>query len=101
MANVQHTTSTSTSGRGEAASDTAQSDQSEVVKQGTSTWLLVGLLVPICIFVVVMVALGVVYCTRCAVQPRGKSSTDCYHWISGAHDKPSTQSSSAAGKSHV
>ncbi|CAL8325449.1 unnamed protein product [Lota lota] len=96
---VQHTTPTS--GRGEAASDSAQSDQSEEVKQSTSTWLLVGLLVPICIFVVVMVALGAVYCTHCAVQPRSKSTTDCYHWISGAHDKPSVQSSSAAGKSHV
>uniref|UniRef100_A0A667ZE29 CD248 molecule, endosialin a n=1 Tax=Myripristis murdjan TaxID=586833 RepID=A0A667ZE29_9TELE len=55
-------------------------------KQGSS-WLLVGLLVPICIFIVVMVALGIVYCTRCAVQPRNKNTTDCYHWISGAHDK--------------
>ncbi|XP_059933113.1 CD248 molecule, endosialin a [Gadus macrocephalus] len=100
FANVQHTTSAP--GRGEeAASDSAQIDHSEVVEQGHSTWLLVGLLVPIGIFAVVMVALGVVYCTRCAVRPRGKSTTDCYHWISGAHDKPGAQSSSAAGKSHV
>lgn len=99
FANVQPTTSTP--GSGEVASDSTQGDQSEVEKQTTSTWLLVGLLVPICIFVVVMVALGVVYCARCAVQPRNKSTTDCYHWISGAHDKQGVQSSSAAGKSHV
>uniref|UniRef100_A0A8C5BGJ8 CD248 molecule, endosialin a n=1 Tax=Gadus morhua TaxID=8049 RepID=A0A8C5BGJ8_GADMO len=84
---------TSTPGRGEeAASDSAQIDHSEVVEQGPSTWLLVGLLVPIGIFAVVMVALGVAYCSRCAVRPRGKSTTDCYHWISGAHDKPGAQS---------
>ncbi|CAL8377109.1 unnamed protein product [Boreogadus saida] len=102
FANVQHTTSAP--GRGEeAASDSAQIDHSveEVVEQGHSTWLLVGLLVPLGIFAVAMVALGVVYCTRCAVQPRGKSTTDCYHWISGAHDKPSALGSSAAAKSHV
>ncbi|KAM3857624.1 CD248 molecule, endosialin a [Diretmus argenteus] len=69
-------------------------------KQGTS-WLLVGLLVPICIFIVVMVALGIVYCTRCAVQPRNKTATDCYHWISGAHDKQGAPNPSAGVKSHV
>ncbi|KAG7280430.1 hypothetical protein CRUP_028170, partial [Coryphaenoides rupestris] len=78
---VQHPT-TSTSGRG-----VATADQGEAGEQATSAWLLVGLLVPIGILVVVMVALGIVYCTRCAAQPRNKSTTDCYHWISGAHDK--------------
>ncbi|CAJ1086443.1 CD248 molecule%2C endosialin a [Xyrichtys novacula] len=67
----------------------------------SSTWLLVGLLVPLCIFVVVMVALGIVYCTRCAVQPRNKNTTDCYHWISGAHDKQGAAHPSAGVKSHV
>ncbi|KAJ8348293.1 hypothetical protein SKAU_G00268820 [Synaphobranchus kaupii] len=51
------------------------------------SWLVVALLVPLSIFVVVMVALGIVYCTRCAVQPRSKSVTDCYHWITNS--KPS------------
>lgn len=93
---VQHPT-TSTSGRG-----VATADQGEAEKQTSSTWLLVGLLVPIGILVLVMVALAVVYCTRCAAQPRNKSTTDCYHWISGAHDKQGAgASSAAAGKSQV
>ncbi|XP_062305369.1 CD248 molecule, endosialin a [Osmerus eperlanus] len=69
-------------------------------KEG-GNWLLVGLLVPVCIFVVVMVALGIVYCTRCAVQPRNKSATDCYHWISGAHDKQGAPNPGAGVKTHV
>ncbi|KAK2852090.1 hypothetical protein Q5P01_008366 [Channa striata] len=64
--------------------DSAHEDRGQ---SKSSTWLLVGLLVPICIIIVVMVALGIVYCTRCAVQPRNKNASDCYHWISGAHDK--------------
>uniref|UniRef100_A0A3P8SYY4 CD248 molecule, endosialin a n=1 Tax=Amphiprion percula TaxID=161767 RepID=A0A3P8SYY4_AMPPE len=67
--------------------DSLDSFQEDRGQKQSSTWLLVGLLVPICIFIVVMVALGIVYCTRCAVQPRNKNATDCYHWISGAHDK--------------
>ncbi|XP_057711453.1 CD248 molecule, endosialin a [Corythoichthys intestinalis] len=67
----------------------------------SSTWLLVGLLVPICIFVVLMVVLGIVYCTRCAARPRSKSGTDCYHWISGAHDKQGAPGPSTGVKSHV
>lgn len=78
--------------------DTVQEDREQ--KQ-SSTWLLVGLLVPICIFIVVMVALGIVYCTRCAVQPRNKNATDCYHWISGAHDKQGAPNPSAGVKTHV
>ncbi|XP_056298589.1 CD248 molecule, endosialin a [Pseudoliparis swirei] len=67
----------------------------------SSTWLLVGLLVPICIFIVVMVALGIVYCTRCAVPSRNKNATDCYHWISGAHNKQGAPNPSAGVKTHV
>ncbi|XP_041638426.1 CD248 molecule, endosialin a [Cheilinus undulatus] len=59
----------------------------EVGQKESSLWLLVGLLVPLSIFVVVMVALGIVFCTRCSIQPRNKDASDCYHWISGAHDK--------------
>lgn len=51
-----------------------------------STWLLVGLLVPICVLILVMLALVVVYCTHSSLQSRSKNVTDCYHWISGAHD---------------
>lgn len=78
--------------------DSIQGDRSE--KQ-SSTWLLVGLLVPICIFIVVMVALGIIYCTRCAVHSRNKNATDCYHWISGAHDKQGAPNPTAGVKTHV
>uniref|UniRef100_W5M0N1 CD248 molecule, endosialin a n=1 Tax=Lepisosteus oculatus TaxID=7918 RepID=W5M0N1_LEPOC len=63
---------------------------SEAPPGGTSrqrrdnSWLLVALLVPLSIFVVVMVALGIVYCTRCAVRPRSKSVADCYRWITSS-----------------
>ncbi|GCC46769.1 hypothetical protein chiPu_0030844, partial [Chiloscyllium punctatum] len=42
-------------------------------------WLLVSLLVPICVFLVVMLALGIVYCTRCTCG-KGQNVTDCYRW---------------------
>lgn len=44
------------------------------------SWLLVALLVPLCVFLVVMLALGIVYCTSCAVDKSLKFS-DCYRWI--------------------
>ncbi|XP_064796795.1 CD248 molecule, endosialin a [Oncorhynchus masou masou] len=78
----------------------SQEDES-IQKQDGANWLLVGLLVPLCIFIVVMVALGIVYCTRCAVTPRNKSATDCYHWISGAHDKQGAFNPSKGMQSHV
>ncbi|KAF3697465.1 Endosialin Tumor endothelial marker 1 Precursor [Channa argus] len=78
--------------------DSVQEDRGQ---NKISTWLLVGLLVPICIIIVVMVALGIVYCTRCAIQPRDKNATDCYHWISGAHDKQGASNPSAGVKTHV
>uniref|UniRef100_A0A3B4AH76 EGF-like domain-containing protein n=1 Tax=Periophthalmus magnuspinnatus TaxID=409849 RepID=A0A3B4AH76_9GOBI len=76
--------------------------QTDREQSQSSTWLLVGLLVPICIFIVVMVALGIVYCTRCAAQSRNnKNTTDCYHWISGAHDKQGAANPSVGVKTHV
>lgn len=79
--------------------DSVQNDREQ---SQSSTWLLVGLLVPICIFVIVMVVLGIVYCTRCAVQSRNnKNATDCYHWISGAHDKQGAANPSVGVKTHV
>lgn len=81
--------------------DILDSVQEDREQKQSSTWLLVGLLVPICIFIVVMVALGIVYCTHCAVQPRNKNATDCYHWISGAHDKQGAPNPSAGVKTHV
>uniref|UniRef100_A0A3B3IME3 CD248 molecule, endosialin a n=1 Tax=Oryzias latipes TaxID=8090 RepID=A0A3B3IME3_ORYLA len=79
--------------------DSVKEDQD--LRQG-STWLLVGLLVPICIFVVVMVALAIIFCTRCTSQPKNeKKSSDCYHWISGAHDKQGGADPSAGAKAQV
>lgn len=80
--------------RGGDGADDADSVQDRGPKQ-SSTWLLVSVLVPICILVVLMVILGITFCTRCAVQPRSKEATNCYHWISGAHDKQ------GGAKSHV
>ncbi|XP_016330303.1 endosialin-like [Sinocyclocheilus anshuiensis] len=76
--------------------DDNSSDQS----QGTS-WLLVGLLVPLCIFIVVMVVLGIIYCTRYTVKPQNKDTSDCYHWIAGAGDKAAADISGSVTKSHV
>lgn len=44
------------------------------------SWLLVALLVPLCVFLVIMLALGIVYCTSCAVD-KSLSFSDCYRWI--------------------
>uniref|UniRef100_A0A1A8MUT2 CD248 molecule, endosialin n=2 Tax=Nothobranchius pienaari TaxID=704102 RepID=A0A1A8MUT2_9TELE len=76
--------------------DPVQTDQEQ---NHSSLGLLLGLLVPICIFLVVMVALGIVYCTRGAVQPRNQTISECYHWISGAHHKQGGSDPSAGVKS--
>ncbi|XP_036379030.1 endosialin-like [Megalops cyprinoides] len=67
------------------------------------SWLVVALLVPLCVFVVVMVALGIVYCTRCAVRPRSKSITECYRWVTGgkASPTPPAPAANATPKSRV
>ncbi|XP_053298341.1 endosialin [Pleuronectes platessa] len=44
------------------------------------SWLLVALLVPLCVFLVVMLALGIVYCTSCAVD-KSLSFSNCYRWV--------------------
>ncbi|XP_034405437.1 endosialin-like [Cyclopterus lumpus] len=55
----------------ESAADERKHDKS---------WLLVALLVPLCVFLVVMLALGIVYCTSCAVD-KSLSFSDCYRWL--------------------
>ncbi|XP_016370412.1 CD248 molecule, endosialin a [Sinocyclocheilus rhinocerous] len=75
-------------------------DNSSNQSQGTS-WLLIGLLVPLCIFIVVMVVLGIIYCTRYTIKPQNKNTSDCYHWIAGAGDKAATDISGSVTKSHV
>ncbi|XP_074528565.1 uncharacterized protein LOC141791810 [Halichoeres trimaculatus] len=65
-------------------------DVSGTVEEGTGStagkrkhdksWLLVALLVPLCVFLVVMLALGIVYCTSCAVD-KSLSFSNCHRWI--------------------
>ncbi|XP_073330532.1 CD248 molecule, endosialin a [Pagrus major] len=98
---TQHIPSQPPPSEGGESGDSLDSVSEDRGQKQSSTWLLVGLIVPICIFIVVMVALGIVYCTRCAVQPRNKNATDCYHWISGAHDKQGAPNPSAGVKTHV
>ncbi|XP_040266779.1 endosialin [Bufo bufo] len=46
-------------------------------------WLIVTLLVPLSVFLVIMLGLGIVYCTRCG-EEKPRSVTDCYHWVTGS-----------------
>ncbi|XP_036272427.1 endosialin [Pipistrellus kuhlii] len=50
-------------------------------------WLLVALLVPTCVFLVVLLALGIVYCTRCGPHAPNKRITDCYRWVTHSGSK--------------
>jgi CD248 antigen (endosialin) len=58
----------------------AERPDSKGKRKQDKSWLLVALLVPLCVFIVVMLALGIVYCTSCAVE-QNKRITDCYRWI--------------------
>ncbi|KAM8834987.1 LOW QUALITY PROTEIN: uncharacterized protein ACB058_016437 [Synchiropus picturatus] len=49
-------------------------------RKSDKSWLLVALLVPLCVFLVVMLALGIVYCTSCAVD-KSLSFSNCHRWI--------------------
>ncbi|XP_041925464.1 CD248 molecule, endosialin a [Alosa sapidissima] len=88
---------------GEESSSAGEGEEEEEEEEGGSSWLLVGLLVPFCIFLLVMVVLGAIYCNRVSAssKPQNKNSSDCYHWISGAADKAGTEHSGSATKSHV
>ncbi|XP_046899014.1 endosialin-like [Hypomesus transpacificus] len=72
------------SGKGKSSVSEAEpgSEQQEGTgrKRQDRSWLLVALLVPLCVFIVVMLALGIVYCTSCAVN-QNKGLTDCYRWV--------------------
>ncbi|KAK2492845.1 hypothetical protein MC885_019326 [Smutsia gigantea] len=59
--------------------------------QKDDRWLLVALLVPTCIFLVVLLALGIVYCTRCGPHAPNKRVTDCYRWVTHAGSKGPTE----------
>ncbi|XP_012520783.1 PREDICTED: endosialin [Propithecus coquereli] len=54
-------------------------------------WLLVALLVPTCVFLVVLLALGIVYCTRCGPHAPNKRVTDCYRWVTHTGSKGPTE----------
>ncbi|XP_069873985.1 endosialin-like [Dipodomys merriami] len=58
--------------------------------QRDDRWLLMALLVPTCVFLVVLLALGIVYCTRCGPHAPNKSITDCYRWVIHAGSKGPT-----------
>ncbi|KAL2094821.1 hypothetical protein ACEWY4_009540 [Coilia grayii] len=60
------------------------------------SWLLVALLVPLCVFTVVMLALGIVYCTSCAVEPRSKGTKDCYRWFTASKPAEASTAKSRA-----
>lgn len=74
--------------REEARSNTDSKDDFNSTEVGSAagkrkhdkSWLLVALLVPLCVFLVVMLALGIVYCTSCAVD-KSLSFSHCYRWI--------------------
>lgn len=62
------------------ASDGTAEEETAGKRKHDKSWLLVALLVPLCVFLVVMLALGIVYCTSCAVD-KSLSFTDCYRWV--------------------
>ncbi|KAM6970029.1 uncharacterized protein FYW47_005296 [Aplochiton taeniatus] len=64
---------------GDAVSRGGEADTRGKQKHDKS-WLLVALLVPLCVFIVVMLALGIVYCTSCAVD-QSRSVSDCCRWM--------------------
>lgn len=63
-----------------SSSAEAGSESGTGKRKHDKSWLLVALLVPLCVFLVVMLALGIVYCTSCAVD-KSLSFSDCYRWI--------------------
>lgn len=74
----------------------SRDDQAGDRKKPDRSWLLVALLVPLCVFIVVMLALGIVYCTSCAVEPKNKSVADCYSWTTNSKPAKSKASKSPA-----
>ncbi|KAM9717752.1 CD248 molecule, endosialin a [Menidia menidia] len=98
---TQLSTSQKSPGDGGGEGNDIESVEEDREQDQSNIWLLVGLLVPTGIFLVVMVALGIVYCRRSGEEPRNKDTTDCYHWISGAHDKQGAPNPSAGVKSCV
>ncbi|XP_059911707.1 endosialin-like [Gadus macrocephalus] len=85
----------SAGGRGEAAQageDSGEAESAAGKRKHDKSWLLVALLVPLCVFLVVMLALGIVYCTSCAVDKSHRLS-DCYRWLLPAATPAATPTS--------
>ncbi|XP_026090881.1 complement component C1q receptor-like [Carassius auratus] len=59
-------------------------------------WLILALLVILCVFAVVLLALGIVYCTSWAVETRSKSVTDCHRRTTTSKPKKSITAKSRA-----
>lgn len=72
------------------ASPSPNPGEDQALRRQDDRWLLVALLVPICVFVVIMMALGIVYCTRCGAQAKTRSVTQCYHWVISSAGKGAT-----------
>ncbi|KAG8437865.1 hypothetical protein GDO86_008531 [Hymenochirus boettgeri] len=68
----------------------------ESTSKRDNRWLVVALLVPLCVFLVVMLALGIVYCTRCGGNPKPHGVTDCYNWMVG--ERPEKGLSTSGGE---
>ena len=84
----------SAGGRGEAQAageDSGEAESAAGKRKHDKSWLLVALLVPLCVFLVVMLALGIVYCTSCAVDKSHRLS-DCYRWLLPAAAPPAPTS---------
>ncbi|XP_029374397.1 endosialin-like [Echeneis naucrates] len=87
---VETENGSASAGEGKASKTDSEKDVSGTAEAGDGSsegkrkhdrsWLLVALLVPLCVFLVVMLALGIVYCTSCAVD-KSLSFSDCYRWI--------------------
>nr|XP_033813294.1 endosialin [Geotrypetes seraphini] len=67
----------------------------QVLQRRDDRWLMVALLVPLCVFLVIMLALGIVYCTRCGAPSKRKSITDCYRWVTSTTSKTPAPKGSA------
>ncbi|KAL8184092.1 UNVERIFIED_CONTAM: hypothetical protein K2H54_006279 [Gekko kuhli] len=73
-----------------ASASPAPGDGGQPRPRRDDRWLLVALLVPMCVFLVIMLALGIVYCTRCGAQAKSRSITQCYRWVSSSGAKAAT-----------
>ncbi|KAG7496645.1 endosialin-like [Solea senegalensis] len=98
---TEATPSTPPLSEGGQSGDIQDSNRKDSGQTQSSTWLLVGVLVPVCIFIFVMLAFGIFYCTHGSPQPHSKNVSDCYHWILGAHDTQGAPNPSAGAKTHV